>query len=554
MVMRRLAIVLLSLVAATLAGSSPGSPQDHSTHAIRSPRAATLMPGFGRVHHPIATRSPDAQAFFDQGLALVYGFNHEEAIRSFTQASALDPQALMPYWGVAYALGPNINMDVDAEAERRAYDARQQALAHVDGAPPHERAYVEALAHRYSNAPDADLHALAVSYAAAMKELTERYPDDLDAATLYAESLMDLRPWRLWTPDGEPEPGTEEVVTVLESVLERQPDHLGANHYYIHAVEASRQPGRALPSARRLETLAPASGHLVHMPAHTYIRTGAYADAARSNEAAIAADEAYVAATGARGLYPTMYYAHNWQFLATARAMEGRAHDAIAAADRAAAVIRPALGSMPMLEAAGTMPTLMRVRFHRWQEVLVAPAPDPRYPIQTAIDHYARGAAYAATGAIDQAVEERARLEESRRRISSQAMFTTTATGALVLELAGDVLDARIAEARGEKERAIALWQKAVAKEDTVPYDEPPVWIYPSRERLGAALLRAGRPGEAEQVFRDDLARNPNNGRSLFGLWHALEAQHKTADAQAVKAQFDEAWKQADTPLILRDF
>jgi tetratricopeptide (TPR) repeat protein len=552
--MSRWAIVLVPLVTATLACSSPSGSREPSTHAAAPPRAATLMPGFGRVHHPIATRNPDAQAFFDQGLALVYGFNHEEAIRSFTQASAIDPQALMPYWGVAYALGPNINMDVDAEAERRAYDALQQALAHADGAPARERAYVEALAHRYSNAPGADLHALSVSYAAAMKELTRRYPDDLDAATLYAESLMDLRPWRLWTLDGKPAPGTEEVVAVLESVLRRQPDHLGANHYYIHAVEASRQPERALPSARRLETLAPASGHLVHMPAHTYIRTGSYAGAARSNEAAIAADEAYFAATGARGLYPAMYYVHNWQFLAAARAMEGRGHDAIAAADRSAAALRPALDSMPMLEAGGTMPILMRVRFHRWHEVLSAPAADARYPIQTAIDHYARGAAYAATGAIDQAVEERARFEDERRRISRQAMFTTNATGSLVLELAGDVLDARLAEARGEDARAIALWQKAVATEDTIPYDEPPAWIYPSRERLGAALLRAGRPREAEQVFRDDLARNPKSGRALFGLWHALEAQHKTTDAQAAKVQFNEAWKQADTPLSMQNF
>ncbi|MGH7898846.1 MAG: tetratricopeptide repeat protein, partial [Candidatus Binatia bacterium] len=301
-------------------------------------------------HHPIAIRGAEAQRLFDQGMTLVYGFNHEEAIRSFRRAAELDPQAAMPLWGIAYALGPNINLDVDPGRERMAHDATQKALKLAAHSPENERAYVEALAKRYSDDPKADLKKLAVDFKDAMKAVSERYPEDLDAATIYAESLMNLRPWKLWTADGEPEEGTEELVAVLESVLRRDPKHIGANHYYIHAVEASREPERALPAAERLAKLVPNAGHLVHMPAHIYMRTGNYAAAARTNAEAARVDEAYIKSSGAAGVYPMMYYTHNLHFLAAAHAMAGHYTEGKRAAERAVAAVVPHVAAMPMVE------------------------------------------------------------------------------------------------------------------------------------------------------------------------------------------------------------
>ncbi len=313
-------------------------------------KPATLMSGLGSVHHPVSTTSPEAQKFFDQGLALVYAFNHEEAVRSFKRAAELDPRMAMAYWGTALALGPNINMDVDPQREKAAYDAVQKAISLVATTDTNERAYIEALAKRYSIDPKADLKKLAADYKSAMGELVKNYPDDLDAATLYAESAMDLRPWQLWTREGKPAPGTEEIIAVLESVLRRDPNHPGAIHYYIHAVEASPNPERALAYAPKLGKLMPAAGHLVHMPAHIYARTGDYENAARSNEDAAAADRAYIAASGTQGVYPLMYYSHNLHFLAIACSIEGRFADAMKAAKQLEANVGPHLKEMPMLE------------------------------------------------------------------------------------------------------------------------------------------------------------------------------------------------------------
>jgi tetratricopeptide (TPR) repeat protein len=520
--------------------------------AADAPKPAVLMEGFGPCHHEIATVSPEAQKFFDQGLCLVYGFNHEEAIRSFQRASELDPKAVMPLWGVAYSLGPNINMDVDPEHEKAAFEAEQKALALAPQAPAAEKAYVEALAKRYSSDLKADLKKLAADYHAAMGKLAQAYPDDLDAATLYAESAMDLRPWQLWSHDGEPAEGTEEIVATLESVLRKDPSHLGANHYYIHAVEASPHPERAKPSAERLAAgLAPASGHLVHMPAHIQMRTGDYDGAAVSNEKAMEADRRYVAATGASGVYPLMYYNHNVDFLASARAMQGRYEDARKAADELAANVAPVVKDMQMAEFGLERPILLRVAFRRWKEVLSAPAPASGGPMTRAIWHFARAMALSATGKRAAAGKEASVFSAQRSRIPSDALFGLNPASSVV-GVAAHVLDAARARARGDRRGSIAHLRRAVAAQDALAYDEPPPWYGSVRETLGAALLSAGTPAEAEKVFREDLARNPGSGRSLFGLWKSLEAQH-SSEAGKAKEEYETAWNGADAPLRLED-
>jgi tetratricopeptide (TPR) repeat protein len=348
------------------------SPQQHEGHAPAGEKPAVLLSGLGRLHHPIATRSAEAQRFFDQGLTLVYAFNHEEAVRAFRRASALDPASPMPHWGIALALGPNINLDVDPDREKVAYDEAQRARTLAAAAPPGERAYVDALITRYSNDPKADLKALAVRYKDAMRDLVRQFPDDLDAATLYAESLMDLNPWQLWSTDGKPADGTLEIVAALESVLQRDATHVGANHYYIHAVEASRTPDRALPSAKRLDTLVPAAGHLVHMPAHIYMRTGDYESAVTSNAKAAQVDRDYIKARGAGGFYPSMYYNHNLDFLASAAMMSGQLKEARRAADMVVANTTPMIAQMPMLEPFGAKTMYVLLRFARWDEVNAA--------------------------------------------------------------------------------------------------------------------------------------------------------------------------------------
>src|SRR5215471_4453105 len=330
-----------------------------------------LMPGLGQNHHPISTKSPETQRFFDQGLTLVYAFNHEEAARAFRRASELDPQSAMPFWGMALAWGPCINLDVDPPHEKAAYEAVQNALLLASGATERERAYIQALAKRYSSDPKVDLRKLDAEYANGMRDLSKRYPDDLDAATLYAESLMDLHPWKQWTLDGRPTQGTEEILAVLESVLRRDPNHLGANHYYIHATEASPHPEWALASARRLETLAPAASHLVHMPAHAYMRVGEYSAATHSNAIAAEVDHAYLQESGTTGsMYDILYYCHNLHFLAASSSMEGDFAHAKQAADELSAHVAPILQDMPLAEMYAPYQIFILVRFHRWDDLL----------------------------------------------------------------------------------------------------------------------------------------------------------------------------------------
>jgi tetratricopeptide (TPR) repeat protein len=528
-----------------LACALPSVADEHAPATRQKP--AVLLEGLGSHHHPVSTTNKDAQRFFDQGLTLLYAFNHDEAARSFERASDLDPKLAMAWWGIALAQGPNYNLPaVDAEQAKAAYGALQKALRLAESAPEPERAYIQALAERYSPDPQADGKKLLAAYAQAMRKLAERYPDDLDAVTLYAESAMNLRPWKLWRPDGTPEEGTEEIVASLESVLRRNPDHPGANHYYIHAIEASRHPERALPSAARLPGLVPTAGHLIHMPSHIYSRVGDYEAAARANERAIEADRAYLKSSGAKGIYPLMYFSHNIHFLAIARATQGRFADAKQSADDLVAHVGPHVKDMPMLEVFLPTPTLILVRFHRWQDILALPAPDRQLQITTALWHFARGMASAAQGELADAEREQKAFLAAREAVPADAMYGQWNHARSVLEVAEGVLGARLAVARQDRKSAIELLKKAVKAEDALNYGEPPDWFLPVRETLGGVLLQDGNAAEAEAVFRTDLERNRRSGRSLFGLAASLKAQKKDYAAQMVELEFQQAWKNAD--------
>ena len=498
--------------------------------------AVAIEPGVGHVHFTVSTKNPEAQQFFDQGMAYLYGFNHEAAIRSFQKAGELDPNLAMAWWGVALALGPNINMDVDPDREKQAYDAVQTAL--TKQASPKERDMITVLAKRYSNDPKADLKKLAADYSQSMGDLSKKYPDDLDIATLYAESMMDLRPWKFWSNEGKPAPQTEEIVAVLESVIKRDPNHLGANHYYIHAVEGSMHPERALKSADRLRTLAPASGHLVHMPAHIYQRTGNYPGAAKANDRAAAVDRQFIGKNGKEGIYPLMYYNHNLQFGTASYAMEGRFADAKRLGDEFGANAAAIAKEMPMLESAAATPVLVLVRFGKWPDVIKAPIATAG-PMSSTLSHFARGVAFAQLGDIPAAERERQEFEAARKTLGDDPGLFQNSPRA-VADVAAGVLDGRIAEAKGDRSMAVRAYQRAVEAQDALDYDEPPDWFYPVRETLGAALFRGGQFAEAEKVFREDLKRNPNNPRSLFGLAEALNKEKKTS--AATMAAFKRNW------------
>ena len=511
-----------------------------------------LLSGLGSLHHQTSTKNPEAQRFFDQGFRMIYGFNHEEAVRSFKRAAELDPQMAMAWWGVAYALGPNINMDVDPDREKAAYDAVQKAIALSPNVPANEQAYIKALVTRYSNDPKADLKKLAIDYKNAMAELMKKYPDDLDAATLYAESMMDLHPWQLWSADGKPAEGTEEIVAVLESVLRRNPGHPGAIHYYIHAVEASPHPERALAYAPKLPQLMPMAGHLVHMPAHIYERVGDYSSAAKSNLDAAAADEAYFKATGMHGVY-SMYYVHNLDFLAIANGMLGRYRDAIDSSNKLVDFTRPMIKDMPMFEPVLAKSLLMWERFHKWDEIMKQPEPDASLPSTLAVWHFARGMAFAWRGDIVNAETERQAFLRAEESVPADSMSSLNRTRTILM-VAQDVLDARIAETKHDYQKALDSFFKGVKDEDSMAYDEPPQWFHPVRESFGGFLLRIGNYADAEGQFRNDLEKNKHSGRSLFGLVESLKRQEKKIHAAAAaQRDFESAWKNADTKLSVAD-
>jgi tetratricopeptide (TPR) repeat protein len=509
-----------------------------------------LFDGYGDLHHPVTSHSGTslAQQFFNQGLTFIYAFNSDEAEASFKQAAQYDPTMAMAYWGIALALGPNINSPPDTNRGQQAYAAIVKAKSLEANVTPPEREYIEALAKRYP--PDGktdDAHQLA--YANAMREVARNNPNDPDAATLFAEAMMDLHPWQLWTLDGKPADGTPEIVATLEGVLAKYPNHIGANHYYIHAVEASPDPGRALPSAQRLPKLAPAAAHLVHMPSHIYFRIGDYNASANANLAAIKADKIYLRERNPGGTYATMYVAHNIQFLWASYMMEGNSRGAFKASrELDAAVTLDMIRQMPSMESVSTTRYFTEARFGNWDAILKEPAPPADLTYTTAIWHYVRGLAFAAKSRPDDALNEKKKLDEITAAMPADRIVGFNPANRL-LAIASATLAGEIDSAQGNHDDAIKHLQQAVTIQDSLSYDEPPDWYYPVRETLGMELLADGKNAEAEQVFRDDLKRYPENGWSLNGLALCLRARNASDEATAVDARLKKAWAHADTKL-----
>lgn len=549
--------LVLGLLLAAGCSAQPGSHAHHGgSSAPPAGGAPVLFDNLGDYHRTITTTSRQAQAYFDQGLRLLYGFNHHEAQAAFREAARLDPACAMCVWGSALTYGSNYNSPTDAERERGAWAAvsRARTLAATRGTDP-ERALIAALAARHSAAPTADRAALDRAYADAMRDVTRRFPADLDAATLFADALMNLRPWSLWTPEGTPQPGTEEIVATLERVLAADPRHPGANHLYIHAVEASPDPRRAEAAADRLLALMPGAGHMVHMPSHIYYRIGRYADAGSVNVAAVAADRAYFAKSRPSPIYRGMYYPHNLDFVWHAASMEGRSAECVRAArEFASEVPAAAVLEMPDMETAPAAPLLALARFGRWDEVLVQPASPAKMLYATAAWRYARGLAFTATNRRTEAARELAELQVVLASVPADRTVAGFFKMADMVRLASETLAGEMAARGGDVEAAMKHLALAVRLQDEHWFTEPPPWHYPVRQSLGAALLQAGRAAEAEAVYREDLRRNPENGWSLFGLAQSLRAQAKTADAAAVDARFSRAWGRADVRLTSSRF
>lgn len=528
--MKSAVTIVAALLACAVSGAAGASP-------IAMPQHYSMQ------HHAVTTSSGEAQAAFDEGLTLLYAFNRLAARHAFERAAAADPRLAMAYWGIGESYGPNVNVPIDDAGEKAGYEAVMRAKALTAGASDVETAYIAALSARYSNAPHPDFASLARAYERAMADLMHRYPDDLDAATLYAESEMDLHAWQWFSPSGQPAEGTNDIIATLESVLARDPMHIGANHYYIHATEESPHPERALLSAQRLSTFSfePAAAHLVHMPAHTYMRTGYYDLAVSSNVSATEQDRAYLAIVPDREA--SSYYGHDLLFLTAAYQMEGNLAGAKQAAD--------------MLSGQGAfLPAIFALcRFDRWHDILglAAPKQSAEEPMRSAIWHYARGLAFAGTGDLASASKERQVLADFQRTLGVPGVVGWYNGSKAILSIALDVLDAKIDVARNKPALAVPLLSRAVHAQDNLMYIEPPDWYYPVRESLGAAFLLSGDANGAEHAFRDDLVRNPRNGRSLFGLAKSLEAEGDATDGAWVRRAFAQAWEDADTTLSLND-
>lgn len=509
---------------------------------------APVFAGLGVFHMPV-TANAEAQKFFDQGVNLVFGFNHAEAIRSFREGARLDPNCAMCWWGVAFALGPNINLPMQDDAIGPAWMAVQNAQALAPKTTPREQAWIAALAKRYAQSKTADRAALNEAFAQAMGDLARAYPDDLDAQTLWAEAMMDTQPWDYWAADGvTPKGHAARIVATLENVLAKAPNHPGALHLYIHAVEASTTPERAEPAADRLLKLMPGAGHIVHMPSHIYYRVGRYADAAAANEVAAVADENYIAACKAQGFYPAAYYGHNIHFLWTSAEMEGRYQAALDASRRLVkAVDAPNLSKqMSIAELYNFTPVVTLLRFGKWREILAEPAPDKVLELDTAIWLYARAFAQANTGDLKGAHASRARIAALQKiKFDKYVAFGVPAEAMIPVALAS--VDGEIARKSGDLTAAVEHFRRAQQLERALPYTEPAYWHRPVAHLLGAALLEAGKPAEAEAVYHDSLHHYRRDGWALAGLVKALEAQGK--DATKAKADFAEAWKRADTKI-----
>jgi tetratricopeptide (TPR) repeat protein len=541
----------------TISAQTPSQqPAPHHVHYLEPPQQTVSPTGaiaprlqkLGNHAFPVATKNPQAQLFMNQGLNLSYAFNHAEAGRAYREAERLDPDLAIAYWGEALALGPNINAPMDPANEPKALAVIQKALALKAKASARDQALIDALAQRYSGRPE-DRRARDEAYADAMEKVQQRFPDDQDVAMLYVESVMDLRPWGYWERDGTPYARTADIVALTEKVIARNPQHPGALHLYIHLMEAYAA-NKAEPAADRLLTLMPAAGHMVHMPAHIYQRVGRYADAVRSNELAIAADEDYISQCRAQGLYPMAYYPHNLHFLWFAATAEGRSKLAIEAARKAASrVDDDTLKAVPLLAGFRVVPYFALTRFGKWDEMLREPEPPAISAYLSGMWHYARGTAFLGKGQTDAAAQELGKLTTLLSDKSLDQPLFSPNTGHMVLSIASEVLDGEIAAAKKNYDASIAHLERAVRLEDALVYTEPAEFHFPPRHALGAVLLEANRPAEAETVYWEDLKRNRESGWALFGLMQALKAQGKNADAALVEARFKKAWAQADVTL-----
>lgn len=526
---------------------------DLSTASERSTAQVPLFENLGTLHHPITTSSHEAQQYFDQGLRFVYAFNHEEALLAFEEAARLDPSAAMAYWGVALASGPNINAVMDKAAERRAWDAVQKARAHRARVSAAEQAYIDAISKRYETRAHAR-PTLDKAYADAMRVVWRQYPNDPDAGVLFAEALMDLRPWDLWMADGRPKPGTQEIVSTLESILVRFPDHPGACHYYIHAVEASPNPDRAIACAERLPGLMPGAAHVVHMPAHIYMRLGRYHEAAEQNAHAAEVDRKYLARRKLHGDYADAYYTHNLHFLWASLAMEGRRTEALKVARQLTGTIsEEEVRKDASKELYLPTPLWSMIRFGQWDDLLREPPPPKTLHLQQGMWRLGRGLALAVSGRIPGAEGEHVVLASLAKRFGRDRTREEK-TERTLLKIAERLLAGELATHRRQYDEAIKSLTDAVKLEEGLPYTEPPFWPIPIRHYLGAVLLKAGQPGKAEAVYRADLAKNPRNGWAQFGLMQSLRAQRKGREADAAEEQWKQVWEHADVTLTASRF
>jgi len=538
------ATALLTCAAPSFGTESTASPAPAKNLSDTVP----LYTNLGSHHKRISTRVKATQQYFDQGLRLVYGFNHAEAIRSFTRAAELDPTCAICYWGIALAYGPHVNAPMDSASGIAAYAAAQKALTLKSHATAPERAYIEAVAQRYVAVPPTDRVQLDKAYSRAMEQVAKTYTKDIDAATLYAESLMDLRPWNYWQPDGTPYPGTNEIVRQLERVLSGNPNHPGACHYYIHAVEAVN-PQAAVPCAERLARLMPGEGHMVHMPAHIYIRVGRWNDAAQANQHAIHTDEVFIDGQHPTGVYPLAYYPHNIHFLAFAYTMAGRSAQAIETSNALTSKVNlDAARQVGLLQEMLPYRVLTLTTFGKWDDVLAEPLPPEDIHFSYAMAYYARGVAHAAKG---QWAEAQAALDKVTE---INAATPEAAEGKTPLSIAVHALSGEIATRRGDLAAGTNHFREAAKIEDAGLYFEPPKWYYPIRHSLGAVLLQAGQHAEAEKVYREDLKRFPENGWSLFGVAQALRAQGKNTEVAEAEARFRRAWTNTDVTLTSSRF
>lgn len=535
----------------------PVSAQVHDPNALSADPTSAIGPiapklsGLGDHHIAVTTKSDQSQYFFDQGYRLTMGFNHSEALRAFKEAVRLDPENAMAYWGWALVLGPNLNLPMQAGVVAQAYAAMQSAVELKDQVSPRERAFIEALATRYAKDSTADRTMLDDAYANAMSALVKQYPDDLDAATLYAAAIMNTNPWDYWYRDGSPKPHTETVLATLNSVIDRDPDHAGAHHYLIHTVEAFR-PDLGVASADKLGKLMPAAGHLVHMPSHIYMRVGRYADSYDANVMAIKADENYITQCRAQGLYPLVYYPHNIHFLVWSAMFQGRSKEAIEAARLVAEKVptdSKGNTSAPY-ETFRSQPMFVMARFGQWDDMLAEPQPNENAQFMNGVWRYGRGMAYARNGKPIRALEELDHLKRLQQLAAANESYHQgfSSAGGL-LNIAKEVLSGEIAARQGDISRAISHLEKAVRLEDGLLYREPSDWYFPVRHILGALLLEAELPAEAEVVYWEDLRRYPKNGYSLFGLKQSLLAQKKSDVASVIGDQLNRAWEHADMTL-----